>query len=487
MFEFWYASRATSESAALLDRVGEAARSEAQSAAGRLVAIGELFVLRCRESGERAQWATDTWEAVAAQVAARLRCSVAMGASYLRYAMAMRDRLPLVGKVFESGDIDYRSFQTIVFRTDLIADADVLAKVDAQVAALVSRRPSLTRGGLGAAVDQIVTKVDHDAVRQAHKAASDRYVDVIGNGSGMAWVEGSVVATAGQALDRRLDELAATVCAADPRTRKQRRADALGALAAGIERLVCGCGSSRCAASEPERSSNIVIHVIAERASVEGAGTAPGVLAGSEWLVPAELVAELAKSARLVPVIRPAEIAEPRYTPSAQLADFVRCRDLTCRAPGCDRPAADCDVDHTVPYAAGGLTHPSNLKCLCRKHHLLKTFWGWRDQQLPDGTVIWGLPDGHVYVTTPGSAWLFPSLCAPTGRVPTRSAAQGACGDGRGAMMPQRRRTRAQQRAHLIATERRRNRQARQPRTVFAQGSDLQTRTCAAAEEPPPF
>lgn len=123
MFEFWYASRATSESAALLDRVGEAARSEAQSAAGRLVAIGELFVLRCRESGERAQWATDTWEAVAAQVAARLRCSVAMGASYLRYAMAMRDRLPLVGKVFESGDIDYRSFQTIVFRTDLIADA----------------------------------------------------------------------------------------------------------------------------------------------------------------------------------------------------------------------------------------------------------------------------------------------------------------------------------------------------------------------------
>jgi hypothetical protein len=24
-----------------------------------------------------------------------------------------------------------------------------------------------------------------------------------------------------------------------------------------------------------------------------------------------------------------------------------------------------------------------------RCHHLLKTFWGWRDKQLPDGTVIW--------------------------------------------------------------------------------------------------
>ena len=47
----------------------------------------------------------------------------------------------------------------------------------------------------------------------------------------MAYVTGSVLATAGRALDRRLNELAATVCDADPRTREQRRADALGALA----------------------------------------------------------------------------------------------------------------------------------------------------------------------------------------------------------------------------------------------------------------
>src|ERR1700736_2680799 len=54
----------------------------------------------------------------------------------------------------------------------------------------------------------------------------------------------------------------------------------------------------------------------------------------------------------------------------------------------CPPPAADCDVDHTIPYAEGGPTHASNLKCYCRTHHLVKTFWGWRDQQLPDGTVI---------------------------------------------------------------------------------------------------
>ncbi len=458
---------------------------EARAAAERLVAIGELFVLRCRDSGEREDWAADAWEAVAAQVAARLNCSVAMGSSYLRYAMAMRDRLPQVGKVFEAGDIDYRAFQTIVFRTDLVTDADVLATVDAQLAVLVSRRPSLTRGGLAAAVDQVVATVDRDAVRRAAKAATDRYVDVQANDSGMAWLTGSVFAPDGQALDRRLGELAGSVCEADPRTSAQRRADALGALAAGADRLVCGCGSTDCGAAAPVRGSSVVIHVVAEQTSIDGTGSTPGVLPGVEGLIPAELVAELAKSARLVPVITPAG-AESHYVPSAKLADFVRCRDLTCRAPGCDRPAIDCDLDHTIPYADGGATHASNLKCLCRLHHLLKTFWGWRDQQLPDGTVIWTLPDGHTYVTTPGSALLFPTLCAPTGNLPVgQTAGAERCGD-RTAMMPLRTRTRAQNRAHRIATERRHNRIARQARPAECL-THLGPAPPDTNDDPPPF
>ena len=158
----------------------------------------------------------------------------------------------------------------------------------------------------------------------------------------------------------------------------------------------------------------------------------------------------------------------------------MRCRDLTCRAPGCDRPAVDCDLDHTIPYSQGGLTHPSNLKCLCRQHHLLKTFWGWRDEQLPDATVIWRLPDGHTYVTTPGSALLFPSLCAPTGHLPATAAVE-RCGE-RTAMMPLRTRTRAQNRAQRIATERHHNRQTRlatQPAPAGPAPPD--------DDEPPPF
>ena len=54
--------------------------------------------------------------------------------------------------------------------------------------------------------------------------------------------------------------------------------------------------------------------------------------------------------AELRPVIHPGDSpAESHYRPSSKLADFVRCRDLTCRFPGCDAPADICDVDHTIP------------------------------------------------------------------------------------------------------------------------------------------
>ena len=160
MFELYYASRPTSESAALLDRIREAGRSEAQAAARRLVVVGELFLLRLQDSGEQAEYVMDTWDAVAAQVAAVLKCSIVMGSSYLRYAVALRDRLPQVGKVFQAGEIDYRAFQTIVFRTDLITDTDVLARVDTVLAVRLSRYASLTRGRLAAEVDRVGRQVD---------------------------------------------------------------------------------------------------------------------------------------------------------------------------------------------------------------------------------------------------------------------------------------------------------------------------------------
>ncbi len=480
----------TPTSAALVERICAASRAQNRAAAAQLVAIGELFGYRLSRCSETQDWAIDTMEAVGAEVGAALRISQGAADDLLRYARAMRERLPKVGQVFQAGDIDYRAFQTIVYRTDLVTDPEVLAAVDAQLAVNVVRWPSLSRGRLGAQVDKIVARADADAVRRRKERQSDREVSIRDDQDGMSYLEASLFRTDAHALDQRLDGLAATVCDHDPRTRAQRRADALGALAAGADRLGCRCGRADCAAGKRRPASPVTIHVIAEQASLDGSGAAPGAALGADGLIPPELVAELAASAKLVPLVNPGDAPpEPGYVPSKALADFVRCRDLTCRWPGCDQPAIHCDLDHTIPYDQGGPTHAGNLKCYCRTHHLLKTFWGWAEKQLADGTLILTAPSGHTYVTTPGSALLFPSLCHAVGGMPTPEIdppPPDYCGQ-RSAMMPKRRRTRAQNRAQRIANERRLNREARLARRAESESYTGPAPPHTDDDEPPPF
>ena len=222
-------------------------------------------------------------------------------------------------------------------RTDLITDRDVLADVDAQLAANVTRWPCLSRGRLSAQIDKIVARADADAVRRRKQRHQDRQISIWADHGGMSRLEGSMPTPDAHALDQRLDGLAATVCAHDPRSRAQRRADALSALVAGADRLGCRCGRTDCAAGTRPAAGPVTIHVIAEQSTLTGTGSASAAVLGAEGLIPPELVAELAQSAKLVPLIHPGYAPpEPGYTPSRALADFVRCRDLTCRWPGCD-------------------------------------------------------------------------------------------------------------------------------------------------------
>lgn len=85
---------------------------------------------------------------------------------------------------------------------------------------------------------------------------------------------------------------------------------------------------------------------------------------------------------------------------------------------------------------------------------MVKTFWGWSDVQLPDGTVIWTSPAGRIYITRPGSRSLFPALCRSTGELPTPTPSQDKPVGDRTLMMPKRKHTRAQNRAQAIKAER---------------------------------
>ncbi len=93
--------------------------------------------------------------------------------------------------------------------------------------------------------------------------------------------------------------------------------------------------------------------------------------------------------------------AEAGYRPSRKLRHLVRARNTRCTAPGCGRPAARCDVDHTIAWDHGGLTCECDLAPLCRHHHRCKQAQGWRLEQPEPGVLIWHTPAGRTYTTTP--------------------------------------------------------------------------------------
>ncbi len=101
------------------------------------------------------------------------------------------------------------------------------------------------------------------------------------------------------------------------------------------------------------------------------------------------------------PIRRRPSDADLRRRPSPAEAAYVRARDRRCRFPGCRRPAACAEIDHTTPYAQGGPTDVCNLECLCVRHHRLKSAGLWTAYQVIEGTIVWTSPLGRVYIVRP--------------------------------------------------------------------------------------
>ena len=469
--------------AELIDVMGEATRDESTAIAQRLLAVGELYARRAQELAETFWWRTDPTEEVAAEISAAQNISRARAVGQIHYGRTLRERLPQVAKVFVGGVIDFRMVATIIARTQNVDD-EVMTRLDAALARHVEKWMRLSGPKLRDRLDQWVARFDPAGVRVPPTIEDSRYIEIVPTEVGMAGVFGNIHAADGAALTQRLDALAATVCAQDPRTTEQRRADACGALGRGQASLGCRCGRDDCAAAaQRHAAAAAVIHVLAEQATLQGRSDTPGYLPGF-GILPAESVREVAKSATLTPVAVPTGAApDPGYRPSAATLEFIRWRDLTCRWPGCDRPAQKSDIDHTVPWPYGP-THPSNTKPYCRGHHLIKTFYtgpnGWTDQQLPDGTIVLRAPTGHTYRTEPHGAAMFPALAQPTAEldIPTTLHTPGT---ERGAMMPRRKQTRDQDRRDRINAERR-------ERTELIAGEQRQRQAWLAANyQPPPF
>jgi hypothetical protein len=91
-----------------------------------------------------------------------------------------------------------------------------------------------------------------------------------------------------------------------------------------------------------------------------------------------------------------------RYTPSAEQREFLRTRDRICRMPNCGARTGWADHDHVIAHSCGGETTCTDLCCLCRTHHRLKTFAkGWIFEMEPDGTLHVTTPSGITRTSRP--------------------------------------------------------------------------------------
>lgn len=132
--------------------------------------------------------------------------------------------------------------------------------------------------------------------------------------------------------------------------------------------------------------------VTASASTLDGTGDAPGELLGY-GPVDAETTRRLAAQSstwtRLVVGANgaPLSIGRIRYAPTAAMRRFLTLRDATCRFPGCDKPAAATEADHTTEWQDGGTTEVNNLALLCPEHHRLKSLGLWHVRHLGQSRV----------------------------------------------------------------------------------------------------
>ena len=96
-------------------------------------------------------------------------------------------------------------------------------------------------------------------------------------------------------------------------------------------------------------------------------------------------------------------VGRDRYRPPPELRRLVRWRAETCMAPGCNIPAARCEIDHNVAWEHGGTTSLGNLAPFCKGHHIVKHHGDWCVEQIQGsgGAMMWTSPSGRQYRVEP--------------------------------------------------------------------------------------
>ena len=336
----------------------------------------------------------------------------------IEFARTMSNRLPTALQALEQGELTQRHARLLVDGIAGLPDADASA-VEAACVAFAAGRDT---GAFARKVRREVLAVDSRTIEERTRAAlADRRVWLNPNlDSATATLAAVLPADGAQLLMTALDVAADRIDTDDPRTKDQRRADALVQL--GIDALngfrscprcrnvvVCNDNDEGTGSADPPRwqGARPTIQVAVALSTLLGLDDQPGELAG-HGPIPASLARHIAADEsgtwrRLVTdeVGRVVDYGRTSYRPPADLRDHVIARDGTCRFPGCYRPACRCELDHIISWADGGCTNAANIVLVCCRHHHMKHDTDWTLTAAPDGSYTWTSPTGRRHHVEP--------------------------------------------------------------------------------------
>src|SRR3954447_6483173 len=336
-----------------------------------------------------------------------------------RRAFCWRDQLPATFAALKRGEIDERRAQELFVVLEHTRPA-LARRVEA---VLLPEACELSVTKLGDRARELLLELDAaeaEARRREVQAAADVFVQP--KGDGMATVGCDLPVEEAAEIESLIDEAAKLAKAdGDPRPIRQIRAEIFSLLL----RYPGALAGAR---------ANLLITTTLE--SLEGTSTAPAQVNGYV-ITPAGLVTLLRRvgalglttpeggtvtfgitddDGRLLATLSAADLdrlvrrgagADPPpatdgYTPTRVQREFIRTRDRACRMPNCGQRTGWADHDHVLPHAAGGVTTCTNLCCLCRTDHRLKTFAkGWLFRMEPDGTLHVTTPSGVTRTNRP--------------------------------------------------------------------------------------
>jgi hypothetical protein len=335
---------------------------------------------------------------------------------HLSVALGVIVAVPAVHAAMLAGRIDLAKARVLVDETALLGDAE-RAAVIGQV---LDDAEYQTTGTLRVRLRRLVLATDPQAARKRHqRSLDDRNVSktvhedgtcsITGRGLpadkvAAAWDFLCRTATATKKAGQAVGAPAGTE--RDTRSADQIRADVFCDLLAGADPTTPAAQGGAGAVEPAPRKG--VVNLTLELETFLRLNDHPGEIAGVGPVL-ADIARQVAEQTREFPIFRFQVTHNGRVVyegrlhrrPTADQTAYVRARDKHCQAPGCRRPAHQCEIDHTTRWDDNGPTEEWNLAVACKRHHRAKDNGGFELFRADFG-LLWVSPRGHAYPVTYG-------------------------------------------------------------------------------------